>query len=485
MPVALGTLLVISAAAKAADVMGTRVALAGWGVPGGLVTVALWLLVALELVVGAALLAGVEGALWIGAALFAVFAVAQAVALALGRGGAPCGCLGGRGQITPRSALIAGALAVAAAAAALMSDGGAATALNPAAGVAAAVVLFAAVAIRMRGRSVADGPLDVTGEGPEIGTAAPPELQLGSGLRLLVFTSEGCRLCTGLRPQVERMGGIDVHFLDEVADAGAWRAGNVPGAPFAVVLDPTGVVRAKGTVNARRHVEALVEAAASAPWAESTATVLVDSAQGDGGGAPRARWAESTATMRVDSAQGGGGGAADRRAFLARAGGTVAALTAGRTVGSLIKPGEAEAYHFCGHIYTTDGCPHPTGLPRIDSKGFPLRAKDGHRVDDLGRLVALDGTPVDEDGEPLVDADGVALPPATRTRVCVAAGKTYRQNVRTDGAWYRCCGGHVRKLVDCCTTGSRRINGDRGLTGYCYKGRKVFCVMYYQSKVPC
>ena len=34
-------------------------------------------------------------------------------------------------------------------------------------------------------------------------------------------------------------------------------------------------------------------------------------------------------------------------------------------------PGEAEAYHFCGHIYTTDSCPHPTGLPRIDAHGLP------------------------------------------------------------------------------------------------------------------
>ena len=25
----------------------------------------------------------------------------------------------------------------------------------------------------------------------------------------------------------------------------------------------------------------------------------------------------------------------------------------------------------------------------------------------------------------------------------------------------------------------------RALTGYCYKGRKVFCVMYFQTKVPC
>ena len=57
--------------------------------------------------------------------------------------------------------------------------------------------------------------------------------------------------------------------------------------------------------------------------------------------------------------------------------------------------------------------------------------------------------------------------------------------MRVDGAWYRCCDGQVRKLMDCCTTGSRRINGDRALTGYCYDGRKVFCVMYYDTRVPC
>jgi hypothetical protein len=54
-----------------------------------------------------------------------------------------------------------------------------------------------------------------------------------------------------------------------------------------------------------------------------------------------------------------------------------------------------------------------------------------------------------------------------------------------DGAWYRCCGGRVRKLVDCCTPSSRRINGDRALRGYCFNGRKVFCVMYYDTRIRC
>jgi len=174
-----------------------------------------------------------------------------------------------------------------------------------------------------------------------------------------------------------------------------------------------------------------------------------------------------------------------RRGFLARVGGGVMALAGASTAGSLVKPGEAEAYHFCGHIYTTDSCPHPTGLPRIDSRGYPLRAKDGRRVDDLGRLVDRRGLPVDDDGEPLTDPDGRRLPRASRTPVCRVVAKEFKIRTATDGAWYRCCGGRVRKLVDCCAYSSRRINGDGALTGYCYAGRKVFCVMYFQTKVPC
>ena len=175
-----------------------------------------------------------------------------------------------------------------------------------------------------------------------------------------------------------------------------------------------------------------------------------------------------------------------RRGFLSRVGAGVMALAGAQTAGALIKPGEAEAYHFCGHIYTTDSCPHPTGLPRIDSRGLPLRAKDGHRVDDLGRLVDRHGAPVGENGDPLADPDGRPLPHASRTPVCDAVAEQLRHHgTRVDGAWYRCCGGRVRKLVDCCSYSRKRINGDGSLTGYCYAGRKVFCVMYFQTKVPC
>jgi hypothetical protein len=175
-----------------------------------------------------------------------------------------------------------------------------------------------------------------------------------------------------------------------------------------------------------------------------------------------------------------------RRGFLARAGRALAIVAGGSSVSALIRPGEADAFHFCGHIYTTDSCPHPTGLPRVDAHGLPLRSWDGKPVDNLGRPINADGLPVDERGRPLLDPDGRPLPPAPRTRVCLDQVRQ-QSGFRTylDGAWYRCCGGHVRKLIDCCSYSRTRINGDRSLTGYCYHGRRVFCVLYYDTQVPC
>jgi hypothetical protein len=174
-----------------------------------------------------------------------------------------------------------------------------------------------------------------------------------------------------------------------------------------------------------------------------------------------------------------------RRGFLARVGGAVMAVTAARTVRTWIEPGESDAFHFCGHIFTTGSCPHPTGLPRIDSRGFPLRASDGHPIDDIGRPVNEAGQPLDDDGQPLRGPDGRPLPPAPRSRTCDRVQDIYGIRTTVDGGWYRCCGGKVRKLVDCCSHNRTRVNGDAALTGYCYSGRKVFCVMYYDTRVPC
>lgn len=190
---------------------------------------------------------------------------------------------------------------------------------------------------------------------------------------------------------------------------------------------------------------------------------------------------------RVERAVESLAGNTSRRGFLARVGAALTAVTAGGVVAKAVKPGEADAFHFCGHIFTTGSCPHPLGraLPRIDARGYPLRPSDGHPIDNIGRPVNAAGQPVSDGGEPLRDPDGRALPPAPRTKVCDEVSRQFGMRTVVDGSWYRCCGGRVRKLVDCCSNSNRRINGDEALEGYCFRGRKVFCVMYFQTKVPC
>ena len=175
-----------------------------------------------------------------------------------------------------------------------------------------------------------------------------------------------------------------------------------------------------------------------------------------------------------------------RRGFLERLGGAVIALAGAQTLASAALPAEAGAYtNFCGHTYTTGNCPAPTGLPRIDRNGYPLRAGDGVPVDDLGRPVNAKGQPIDDHGHVLTDADGVPLAPAPRSKVCETAGEDYGIALSLDGSWYRCCGGTVRRIRDCCGVTAVRINGDAALVGYCYPGRSVFCVTYYQTATPC
>lgn len=177
--------------------------------------------------------------------------------------------------------------------------------------------------------------------------------------------------------------------------------------------------------------------------------------------------------------------AASRRGFLSRVGKALIGLAAGGAVATGLDADDAEAFHFCGHIYTTGSCPHPTGLPRIDARGLPLRARDGKPIDNLGRPIDREGYPMNENGKRLIDLEGRPMPPAPRTPICDEVARRFDIPTQVDGSWYRCCGGRVRKLMDCCSTHPRRINGDRALTGYCYEDRKVFCVMFYDTKVPC
>jgi hypothetical protein len=113
------------------------------------------------------------------------------------------------------------------------------------------------------------GALEVAHEGPEVGAHSGLADAFGGELRagrlgLAVFTSEGCGLCRALAPTVAAFGRdprVALRTFDEVADAGAWAAADVPGSPFAVALGPDGTVLAKGTFNTGAQLESVLATA--------------------------------------------------------------------------------------------------------------------------------------------------------------------------------------------------------------------------------
>jgi hypothetical protein len=177
-----------------------------------------------------------------------------------------------------------------------------------------------------------------------------------------------------------------------------------------------------------------------------------------------------------------------RKSFLGRLGAAALAIAGGSAVAAAVKPDEADAFHLCGHIWTTGSCPSPyPPLARIDRKGYPLHPSSGRPIDNLGRIVDSAGYALDGSGKRLRGPDGAVLPPGPRTRVCEDWTREVKglRDLRVQGAWYRCCGGQIRKLTDCCSFSRRRINGDASLVGYCWGGRRVYCVMYYDTGLPC
>jgi hypothetical protein len=234
-------------------------------------------LVVVEAALGILVAAGVDAAAYAAGGLLALFCVAQAAALASGRGGAPCACFGARGRVSRASLARTGLLAVALAAVPLLPRSEPSTEGWLAIGLAVALLGLAALTVVVLAlarevgmlRLAADprGALEIAHEGPEVGgrTALAEHLEVGAGqIGLAVFSSEGCALCRALEPAVEAFGRdprVALRRFDEVRDADAWAAADVPGSPFAVALDAEGTVLAKGTFNTGAQLESVLAAA--------------------------------------------------------------------------------------------------------------------------------------------------------------------------------------------------------------------------------
>jgi hypothetical protein len=272
---ALGLALVAAAGLKLAGGARARAALATYGLRDPRAAYTVWAgVTGAEIVLGVGVAAGSALAANAAALLLAGATAAQVAAMLSGRTGAPCGCFGARGTIGKRSAGRAAALAAALALAPLLprteptTEGWLAIglAVTVLALIALAVVVLAlAREVGMLRLSVAPkGALEIDHEGPEIG-ARLSLVPAGPGrIGLAVFTSEGCGMCRVLSPAIDAFGrhpSVVLRRFDEVADADAWSAADVPGSPYAVAFDADGTVVAKGTFNTGAQLESVLAAA--------------------------------------------------------------------------------------------------------------------------------------------------------------------------------------------------------------------------------
>ncbi len=158
-----------------------------------------------------------------------------------------------------------------------------------------------------------------------------------------------------------------------------------------------------------------------------------------------------------------------RRSFLGRLGRSLVALAGGTFAASAMDERRAEAFHICGHIFTTGSCPHPFHpQTRIDRYGYPVHPEYGYPVDDDGNIYVTRLQ--------------------SRRKICqerVPDEYPYVMNPVYGGGWARCCKGRIRRIADCCSYSNTRINGDASVTGYCYGGRKVFCIAYRDKEKKC
>jgi hypothetical protein len=275
----LGGLLAGAAVAKLASPASSRAALSTFGVDDRRAQAIVWAaVIAAELALAGGVIAGLDGAAWLAAALMATFAATMVSALMRGRAGAPCACFGARSTVSWRGVGRNVVLAAAFAALPFLPEDslstdewlalGLAVALLACAGLAVAVLALAREVGMLRLRLGPAAALEIPEEGPELGSrveigelfSVDPHMELA----LAVFTSEACRVCKSLAPAVASLAGdplLAVASFEESTDRDLWDALAVPGSPYAVALSVDGTVLAKGTFNNLAQLETVVAAA--------------------------------------------------------------------------------------------------------------------------------------------------------------------------------------------------------------------------------
>jgi hypothetical protein len=235
-------------------------------------------LIATELALAGGVIAGLDGAAWLAAALLATFAATMVSALMRGRAGAPCACFGARSTVSWRGVGRNVILAAAFAALPFLPEDslstdewlalGLAVALIACAGLAVAVLALAREVGMLRLRLGPAAALEIPEEGPALGSRVESEelvsLEPDAELALAVFTSDSCRVCKSLEPAIASLASdpmLAVNTFEESVDRKLWDELAVPGSPYAVALSVDGTVLAKGTFNNLAQLESVVAAA--------------------------------------------------------------------------------------------------------------------------------------------------------------------------------------------------------------------------------
>ncbi len=211
---------------------------------------------------------------------------------------------------------------------------------------------------------------------------------------------------------------------------------NVPGTPFAVVMDAAGVVRAKGTVNNLEQIEGLVDTAER--------RIAED----------RSRGRRVDRPVRTDRGGGRAARAADEPPGLpGPAGSRVWSPSPAAASWRRRSPGPG---------------PRPTTSAGTRSPPAPARTR-------TRRCRAPTGTA--SRSIPPTGIPSTTRAPCTTTRRRRRRRKICEQIVpdrygfvshpRYGGGWTRCCSGRLRHIQDCCSTSDIRINGDAAVRGYC------------------
>lgn len=116
------------------------------------------------------------------------------------------------------------------------------------------------------------GALEVDAEGPALGEAPPAMpgidddgdrvLVGGPGpTRVVLFSSPTCSICREVAPGIGAAASAAGLTPMVLHDPDLERVYDVPGTPFVLIMDRSGVVRAKGTVNNLEQVEGLIDLA--------------------------------------------------------------------------------------------------------------------------------------------------------------------------------------------------------------------------------